>query len=114
MKKLQTLFSVLVLGLLLAATLTYAAGGTYDAGIYNFPSILNIGTTTSWTANANVVHIVVKEPLGNGTNATTTMMLGDAATTTSRSSIQMNNTVGAAECLDVVGTVVTVAAGKCN
>lgn len=105
---------ILSLGLFLATSLALAAGGTYDVGTYNFPSIMNVGTTTSWTANTNVRHIIVNEPVGNGTNATTTVMIGDAATTTSRSSIQMNDSAGASECLFVQGTTVKVTAGKCN
>lgn len=102
-----------VCGLLLMSQLAQAGGGTYDNGTYNFPSILNIGTSTSWTANTNVVHVVVKEPTGNGTTATTTVMIGDSATTTSRSSIQMNNVTGAPQCVFLVGSVLTVTPGRC-
>lgn len=71
--------------------------------------MLGVGTTTS-TAKLSVVN----KPMGNGTVATTTVQIGNAATTTSKSSIQLNNTAGAPQCVFLVGTVLTVSAGACK
>lgn len=101
-------FGVFAIGTFVSA----ASGGTYDMGTFNYQSYVNIGTSTSWGGNVRTV--IVKEPAGNGTIATTTLMIGDAATTTSRSGIDMNNTSGAAECLYIVGTTPTVSSGVCK
>jgi hypothetical protein len=78
-------------------------GNAYHAGN------VGIGTTTT-----RVSLSVVQAPIGDGTIATTTIQIGNISTTTSKSSIQMNNTAGAAECLYIVGTTITVTAGTCN
>ena len=91
-----------------------ASGGIYDTGSYYYPSTLAIGTTTPWSANATVINRITNEPLGKGAMATTTVMIGDESTTTSRSSIQMNNSVGAAECAYIVGTAWVISAGACK
>lgn len=70
---------------------------------------IGIGTTTS-----SVSLSIVKQPLGNGTVASSTLQIGNISTTTSRSSIQMINTAGSPVCFYIIGSLATTTPGTCN
>ncbi len=76
--------------------------------------ILNLGNVAIGTSTTNVRLSVVNQPVGDGSVASSTLQIGNISTTTSKSSIQMNNTAGSPECVYLVGTTLTVTAGTCN
>lgn len=92
-----------------------------NAAISILPSTLSgllVGATTTnalSTLNTTAVAAFLNEPVGNGTAASSTLVVGDTSTTTSRSQVQLNSSNGTTFCIYVsnAGTL-TSTSGKCN
>jgi hypothetical protein len=83
---------------------------TGTSTVFILPSTnVGIGTTTSLVKLS-----VVKAVPATGAIATTTLQIGDVSTTTSKSSIQLNNTAGTPTCIYVNGTTLIVKAETCK
>ena len=92
-----------------SAYVNYASAATSSNSYLNAGNV-GIGTTTPLT-----ILSVVKEPLGQGAFATTTLTFGDYATTTSRTCINVNNAAGVAVSFYVsAANTIVVEASKCK
>jgi len=107
-------------GNLYIATSTYTATSTFSAISLVPTTISNIivgasSTVTQSTLNSTAVATFFNEPAGTGSNASSTLVIGDTSTTTSVTQLQLNNSAGVTYCIFVnnAGTL-TTQSGKCN